>query len=655
MTYYPYTITAIAINTTAGSNIVAGAMVSILNAIGNPQAMFDNAAGSNGSSGKTTDARGQVTIYVPLGTYDLSVNGTANGKIIVSPPIVNATEVVTFAELQTISPVGSGRKFVCQERANAEYTVQPSGYVALAGDVTFANGLVGKLKDIEDIRSYGLIGITDCSAVIQLALNSGRSNDYRFYGNFTVDIPVPINGINNLSLNCKGAYFDCSNMFGADVSNEPDSLFKPTGTIALTTSLSANATINTSQLTLTSVVGIQAGMPLILRSDEHWYTETVSIGKCYVGEVRSVSGSVVTMQEPLPFSFTVSGFTTTVEVITPIENFSIKGGIYYGGNYRRNLANGVGIGFVYAYAYKNVSLKPEYVNGFENTAIRAEKGLNLRVAGFDIQGHLPSFGTVTEGVNSGFYGVFPVDSRNVYIDKVTGYRCRHLQDASRTYNLNVTDTTGVNCHRPALGCHSGTHDGTYTNCNAYGGFGGLQWRGFHLYVNGGTYDCPKNSSNGIYDVIGGANDIPSIKEIKPNRVLAERNAVNISGKFSHCSVTGDFKNTDSVYSCVDFSGNYLGYTNVSAKIEQAGSSGIALKQSSNSVVELGVFKVQNSYISSDTNLIRMFAPTNTGTVWISNNVFDSSAATFDININSAQNFERTADNFRPDGTAATRN
>lgn len=144
MTYYPYTITAIAKNTTGGSNIVPGAMVSILNSSGNPQEMFDDSSGSNGSTGKVADTSGQVTIYIPLGEYSLNVNGTANGKFIVSSS--GYSEVDTFTNLQLHKPTQDGQSFVCQERANAKYILQTSGYVALAGDVTFANGRVGQLQ-----------------------------------------------------------------------------------------------------------------------------------------------------------------------------------------------------------------------------------------------------------------------------------------------------------------------------------------------------------------------------------------------------------------------------------------------------------------------------------------------------------------------------
>ena len=240
---------------------------------------------------------------------------------------------------------------------------------------------------------------------------------------------------------------------------------------------------------------------------------------------------------------------------------------------------------------------------------------------------------------------------------VTGYRTRHLQDASRVINLTVTNCTGVRNHRPAFGCHNGTFDGTYNNVNVSGGFGGIQWRGFHLYVYGGNIYCPENNSAGIYDAEGGASDLKCNRIIKPSFVKVERSAVAIKASFGECYVEGIYESINGGFATVDFTGQYIGNVNVSASIKQTTNTGFALRQRANTgnAVEMGVFKVVNSTLKSDTNLIRMYAPAGTGSVWIQNNVFDSSAATFDIAINNAQNFERVDANFRPDGTPATRN
>jgi hypothetical protein len=59
-------------------------------------------------------------------------------------------DVDTFVNLAASSPVQTGQRFICRDRANAEYILQSEGYVALAGDVTFANSRVGALQVFDE-------------------------------------------------------------------------------------------------------------------------------------------------------------------------------------------------------------------------------------------------------------------------------------------------------------------------------------------------------------------------------------------------------------------------------------------------------------------------------------------------------------------------
>ena len=147
MALVPYTITALAESDsqgTDGKNIVAGAVCSMYSQPSDSVVtLYDDAAGSNGSTSKVTGANGQVVVYVEQGRYRLNVNAS-DSFVTVSSDV--PIDVDTFANLAASSPVQDGQRFICQERANANYILQPSGYVALTGDVTFANGRVGELQ-----------------------------------------------------------------------------------------------------------------------------------------------------------------------------------------------------------------------------------------------------------------------------------------------------------------------------------------------------------------------------------------------------------------------------------------------------------------------------------------------------------------------------
>ena len=78
MALAPYTITALAESDaqgTDGKNIVAGATCSMYSQPSDTVVtLYDDAAGSNGSTSKVTGANGQVVVYVEPGSYRVSVN-----------------------------------------------------------------------------------------------------------------------------------------------------------------------------------------------------------------------------------------------------------------------------------------------------------------------------------------------------------------------------------------------------------------------------------------------------------------------------------------------------------------------------------------------------------------------------------------------------
>jgi hypothetical protein len=86
MSLVPYTITAlerdVADADTSGKNIIVGATCSMFIQPANTAALlYDDAAGSNGSTAKVTNASGQVVVFVEAGTYIVSVNGVAGVRV----------------------------------------------------------------------------------------------------------------------------------------------------------------------------------------------------------------------------------------------------------------------------------------------------------------------------------------------------------------------------------------------------------------------------------------------------------------------------------------------------------------------------------------------------------------------------------------------
>jgi hypothetical protein len=86
MSLVPYTITAlerdVADADASGKQVIVGATCSMFIQPANTAVqLYDNAAGSNGSTAKTTGANGQVVVFVDAGTYIVSVNGVAGTRV----------------------------------------------------------------------------------------------------------------------------------------------------------------------------------------------------------------------------------------------------------------------------------------------------------------------------------------------------------------------------------------------------------------------------------------------------------------------------------------------------------------------------------------------------------------------------------------------
>lgn len=506
-----------------------------------------------------------------------------------------------------------------------------------------------------NIRSLGDLSI-DCGAISQIAINSGIAKKYILSGNcpFTTICDITTSDI---EVDATGAYIDASGLFGSDVKNNPDPVFHIKGSQFGSATLSANAGAYDTSITVSSGTQIKVGEPIYIKSlSELWYTETGNqIFKQMVNIVKDVTGNVVKLLLPLDFDFDVSSNTVTVESWDTVKNVTINAGVAYGGNYRRDLLNGVGIGFVYAEYFTNLSVKAKLINGFENTAIRAEKGVGLDSYVDKIIGHKADYlPTIVEDVNSGFYGVFAVSVIDFYMGASAGFRCRHLQDASNGTKGIVNNARAYDCHRPGLGCHSGTYSISYHGCAVIGGRGGLQWRGFDLFIDGINIRCEDHSSSGVYDAIGGGSDIPAKRIIKNPIILAARNGIKISGNVGLLEVSGGsvYGGIEDDYHAIDLPTNNLKTAKISTDLNsKLGQYNIYFSSSASS--ELALIDINSSTFSGATKShIRVNSPAGVAGIRVRGCTFEV-GKTFDVNINNTPSWGVINDNYKGDGSAAT--
>lgn len=84
MALVPHKVTALAESDaqgTNGKNIVENAVVSLYKTNGVAAILYDDENGTNGSTVKTTDTKGQVVVFVEPGNYDEEVNGSTRRRI----------------------------------------------------------------------------------------------------------------------------------------------------------------------------------------------------------------------------------------------------------------------------------------------------------------------------------------------------------------------------------------------------------------------------------------------------------------------------------------------------------------------------------------------------------------------------------------------
>ncbi len=187
MALVPYTITALAESDaqgTDGKNIVAGATCSMYSQPSDSVVtLYDDAAGSNGSTSKVTGANGQVVVYVEPGSYRVSVNAvdsyTLVGAEVTDLRYDNVAEMITNS-VDAGKTINLNRYYSGGDLVDGlEYYIKTSAQASADGDVadgfinhTLVNGNVAILQIGYTLQSSQCggkndSGSTDNTAIIQ--------------------------------------------------------------------------------------------------------------------------------------------------------------------------------------------------------------------------------------------------------------------------------------------------------------------------------------------------------------------------------------------------------------------------------------------------------------------------------------------------------
>ena len=223
MILVPYTVTALAESDavgTEGKNIVVGAVVTLQTPSGGVVTMFDNAAGDNGSTAKTTGSKGFVVVFVEAGEYQLFINGNARGRVVVAidaealaapdsdvpvggVPAGNlALAKWFFVTPRDIDTTGSADATAIINAALAanSHVALPAGNIKITGNLNIAGKvLLGQGKEKTNLICASPTGNNRFGGLTtsQAAVFSNGVNGAPVFGSTVIGLSIDCNGLLN--------------------------------------------------------------------------------------------------------------------------------------------------------------------------------------------------------------------------------------------------------------------------------------------------------------------------------------------------------------------------------------------------------------------------------------------------------------------------
>lgn len=359
----------------------------------------------------------------------------------------------------------------------------------------------------------------------------------------------------NVTIDRRGAIINATEMELELVQNLPDAAFRVQGSRSLSTTLSGDAARLATTITVADATGVNIGDPVWLESSgELWYTSIgETIERQVINRVKAISGTTITLAWPLKMSFDATTYTVTVHFWDCVKNFTMLGGLSYGGGIRNDpdnpgtyVGNGKGAGDLVMEYVDGAKIEIEYLEGFQGIAISPKYCMDVDISGGTIRGHdddytdpVTGLPEVENGRNSGFYGVFFFDCYGGSLKNTTSHRTRHHQDASSSANILVEGNRAYRNQKGPFGSHSGADDFTFIGNESEQADAGIVWRGQDFKAIGNTFNCLDGAASAIYDSSGAAADIPKSYTIMGNTLRGARYALFVEGNIGSLRSSGN--------------------------------------------------------------------------------------------------------------------
>lgn len=425
--------------------------------------------------------------------------------------------------------------------------VAPSALEITATGSTTARTLAARAADVANVLDFGAVGngSTNDYAAVQAAADSLTSGGILYFpGGKTYKVNSKVVFDNdNVAVLMDGAIINGSAFRTSDaVAGVAEGLFHVQGVLKRTTTLSSSAADRAETLTLTSVGSVAAGDVLHFlatsgTTDTWYYEQATQVRKSFTTKVLGVSGSNVTIQDPLPFAVDITSAAVNVFVWTGVKNVSFHGGKFVGPGFVENRINGTGEAAISSQYAQEVDVDCVDTEGFQGAVGWFSRTFGFSWSNAVLRGLDDSYSTaIVENQNSGWTGIWGYEAANGRFSGLTGYRLRHLVDGARAVNVVVSDCDAYNNHRPAYTCHTGCDRWTFDSVRYTGPNGGILWRGFDVEVIGADIFAPNDGEPGFYDTTGAADGLGRSIKITGGKYTTGRDAIRISGNVRFVSI-----------------------------------------------------------------------------------------------------------------------
>lgn len=289
-----------------------------------------------GTPSQTPEQRGDGTLTDATGAVWVVAGG--NG----------VTSYANTESMQNSRPTQTGQRAENRERANAQYTLAPSGYTAKPGDITAANGRVWRLIVTGYVNPLHF-GVFDDGTDVSSGFNSILSAYPNIDGQgrtFKVDDTIDASKVKTMR-NINFNYSDGSPAL---------SCLRAKGEEVKTTTLNINATKGDKNITVADATEIAPKSLLLIYSDAVFdsFNTNSKIGELAI--VESVVGNVITLERGLFDSYDTSD-NATVKLINPVKDIIFDNVKIYGNDTPDNELTGIEVEYGLNVKCRNVVIE----------------------------------------------------------------------------------------------------------------------------------------------------------------------------------------------------------------------------------------------------------------------------------------------------------